>query len=195
MDGRKGAVEVVYLEERLPEGEGPFLAEERSLLNGVAEGLKVYLDRKWLESEILEISDREQRRIGQDLHDGLSQHLRGIAYLSHVLQKDLAQESLPGAKDPFQHRAIFHWSEPPERLVEGEAFEITVEGEMGGSNPGRHMCWETFRVEGATHECVGDFTVEGVPASSGKGLWMSVAVGQYMPEINATGTKVPPPGG
>ena len=99
MDGRKGAVEVVYLEERLPEVEGPFLAEERSLLNGVAEGLKVYLDRKWLESEILEISDREQSRIGQDLHDGLSQHLRGIAYLSHVLQKDLAQESLPEAKD------------------------------------------------------------------------------------------------
>ena len=98
-DGRKGAVEVVYLEERPPEAEGPFVAEERSLLNGVAEGLKVYLDRKWLESEILEISDREQRRIGQDLHDGLSQHLRGIAYLSHVLQKDLAQESLPEAKD------------------------------------------------------------------------------------------------
>jgi len=99
MDGRKGAVEVVYLEERPPEAEGPFVAEERSLLNGVAEGLKVYLDRKWLESEILEISDREQRRIGQDLHDGLSQQLRGIAYLSHVLQKDLAQEALPEAKD------------------------------------------------------------------------------------------------
>ena len=28
-------------------------------------------ERKQLEKEILEISDREQRRIGQDLHDGL----------------------------------------------------------------------------------------------------------------------------
>jgi signal transduction histidine kinase len=57
------------------------------------------LDRKHLESEILEISEREQRRIGQDLHDGLSQRLRGIAYLSHVLAEDLAQKSLSGAKD------------------------------------------------------------------------------------------------
>src|SRR5438445_10233504 len=99
MDGRKGAVEVVYLEERPPEAEGPFVAEERSLLNGVAEGLKVYLDRKWLESEILEISEREQRRIGQDLHDGLSQQLRGIAYISHVLHERLAKEGRPEAAD------------------------------------------------------------------------------------------------
>jgi signal transduction histidine kinase len=99
MDGRKGTVEVVYLEERPPAVEGPFLADERRLINGVVEGLKAYLDRKWLESEILEISDREQRRIGQDLHDGLTQQLRGIAYLSHVLQKDLAEKAFPAAKD------------------------------------------------------------------------------------------------
>jgi PAS domain S-box-containing protein len=98
-DGRKGAVEVVYLAERPPEVEGPFLTEERNLIDAVAENLKVYLDRKHLESEILEISEREQRRIGQDLHDGLSQHLRGIAYLSHVLAEDLAQKSLSEAKD------------------------------------------------------------------------------------------------
>lgn len=98
-DGRKGAVEVVYLAKRPVEAEGPFSAEERNLIDAVAENLKVYLDRKHLESEILEISEREQRRIGQDLHDGLSQRLRGIAYLSHVLAEELVQKSLPAARD------------------------------------------------------------------------------------------------
>jgi PAS domain S-box-containing protein len=47
-------------------------------------------DRKRLEREILEISEREQRRIGQDLHDGLGQHLAGIELMSQVLEQRLA---------------------------------------------------------------------------------------------------------
>lgn len=47
-------------------------------------------DRKRLEKEILEISEREQRRIGQDLHDGLCQQLTGIAFLVQALQQKLA---------------------------------------------------------------------------------------------------------
>ena len=35
-----------------------------------------------LEGEILAISDREQRRIGQDLHDSLCQHLTAIAFMA-----------------------------------------------------------------------------------------------------------------
>ncbi len=38
-------------------------------------------DRRALEREILEISNREQRRIGSDLHDGLGQELTGIALM------------------------------------------------------------------------------------------------------------------
>lgn len=46
-------------------------------------------ERKRLEKEILEISDREQRRIGQDLHDDLCQHLAGIGLMSEVLEQKL----------------------------------------------------------------------------------------------------------
>ena len=46
-------------------------------------------ERKRLEREILEISEREQRRIGQDLHDGLCQHLAGIELMSQVLEQKL----------------------------------------------------------------------------------------------------------
>jgi len=38
-------------------------------------------ERRALEREILEVSNREQRRIGSDLHDGLGQELTGIALL------------------------------------------------------------------------------------------------------------------
>jgi len=47
-------------------------------------------ERKRLEREVLEISDREQRRIGQDLHDDLCQHLAGIGLMSEVLEQKLA---------------------------------------------------------------------------------------------------------
>ncbi len=48
-------------------------------------------ERKRMESALLEISGREQRQIGQDLHDGLGQHLTGIAFMSKVLEQQLAE--------------------------------------------------------------------------------------------------------
>ncbi|HUA68158.1 MAG TPA: PAS domain S-box protein [Candidatus Saccharimonadales bacterium] len=54
-------------------------------------------ERKQLEKEILEISEREQRRIGQDLHDGLCQHLAGIELMSQVLEQKLAGRSKAAA--------------------------------------------------------------------------------------------------
>jgi PAS domain S-box-containing protein len=49
-------------------------------------------ERKRLEREILEISNREQRRIGHDLHDGVCQQLAGIAFLTSTLAEELAEE-------------------------------------------------------------------------------------------------------
>jgi two-component system, LuxR family, sensor kinase FixL len=43
-----------------------------------------------LEREILAISEREQRRLGHDLHDDLCQQLAGIEFLSQRLARDLA---------------------------------------------------------------------------------------------------------
>jgi two-component system CheB/CheR fusion protein len=49
-------------------------------------------ERKRLEKEILEVSNREQRRIGHDLHDGVCQQLAGIAYLTDILADRLEGE-------------------------------------------------------------------------------------------------------
>jgi signal transduction histidine kinase len=47
-----------------------------------------------LEHEIIGISEREQRRIGQDLHDGLCQFLAGIGCAAASLKGDLAKMNL-----------------------------------------------------------------------------------------------------
>jgi PAS domain S-box-containing protein len=46
-------------------------------------------ERKHLEREILQVTDREQRRIGVDLHDGLGTHLTGIAMMARGLARNL----------------------------------------------------------------------------------------------------------
>ena len=51
--------------------------------------------RKELEQEILEISNREQRRLGSDLHDGLGQELTGLSLLLKGLEMQFAREA-PG---------------------------------------------------------------------------------------------------
>ena len=56
-------------------------------------------ERQRLEKEILKVSEREQRRIGHDLHDNLCQHLTATALAGQVLGERLAAKSLPEAAD------------------------------------------------------------------------------------------------
>lgn len=60
-----------------------------------AELTKEIQERTRLQKELLEIAEREQRRIGYDLHDGLCQHLTGTALAVHVLGQKLMSKSLP----------------------------------------------------------------------------------------------------
>ena len=66
----------------------------------VSSAIRDISDRKRLEKTILEISEREQRRIGQDLHDGLGQHLTGIAFMTKVQEQKLAERQIPEALMP-----------------------------------------------------------------------------------------------
>ena len=62
----------------------------------IASGVDI-TDRRRLEQEILDISDREQQRIGQDMHDGLGQQITASALLSNMLQTSLKEKGLPEA--------------------------------------------------------------------------------------------------
>jgi len=55
--------------------------------------------QKEMEKTVLEISALERRRVGHDLHDGLGQHLAGLAFKAKVLEQDLAAQPSPLAKD------------------------------------------------------------------------------------------------
>ncbi|MGA1871536.1 MAG: PAS domain S-box protein [bacterium] len=50
-----------------------------------------------LEGELLDISRREQERIGHDLHDVLGQEFTGISCMAKVLEQNLTEKSLPEA--------------------------------------------------------------------------------------------------
>lgn len=66
-----------------------------AVLNDVSE-------RKVLEREILEVSNREQHRIGNDLHDGLGQELTGVALMLRALATRIRREhpeALPEVDD------------------------------------------------------------------------------------------------
>ncbi len=53
-NGKKGEIEIFYIKEKPPEVEGPFLAEERNLINSLAEMLRIYLDRKRAEEALID---------------------------------------------------------------------------------------------------------------------------------------------
>jgi PAS domain S-box-containing protein len=69
--------------------------EERTAeLSRANEELRGLIDmRRQLEEEILRISEHEQRRIGQDLHDDLGQQLAGAWMMSGVLERNLTKRS------------------------------------------------------------------------------------------------------
>lgn len=50
-----------------------------------------------IEGEILAISERERSQIGQELHDGLCQHLGGVALLARTLANALTKAQRPEA--------------------------------------------------------------------------------------------------
>ena len=64
-----------------------FTLQGRQMAYGVVRDITRRVE---LEREIVAISEREQRRLGQDLHDDLCQQLAGIEFLSQGLASDLA---------------------------------------------------------------------------------------------------------
>ena len=84
---------------------------------------------KELEKEILEISDRERQRLGQDLHDGLCQHLAGIELMSQVLEQKLAPKSKADAARVADIAKHVRDAISQTRLLARGLFPVTLESE------------------------------------------------------------------
>lgn len=79
---RAGRIEVGYLEERPALDEGPFLKEERNLIDAVAERLSRIIEAKRTEEhvrvlsrELIKAQECERQRIARELHDNVAQEL------------------------------------------------------------------------------------------------------------------------
>ena len=73
-----------------------FTNDDIHFLQSLANVLAAAIERRELEEELLNISSNEQRRIGQDLHDGLCQHLAGVEFKTAALAKQLAHDRVKG---------------------------------------------------------------------------------------------------
>lgn len=104
-------------------------------------------DRRRLERQILEISEREQRRIGRDLHDSLASHLSGIAMLGRSLAAD-ARTGRPISADDLEEIAALarNGAEQARALAQGlSPFELDPEG-LGSALT--HLASSTSRLTG-----------------------------------------------
>lgn len=63
-------------------------------------------ERERLEKELLDISEREQRRIGHDLHDNFCQHLISTAMAIQILREKLNAKTAPEADDAEKAGAL-----------------------------------------------------------------------------------------
>jgi PAS domain S-box-containing protein len=63
-------------------------------------------ERKQLESEIIEIANRERRRLGADLHDGIGQELTGISLMLRGLAKRTGAAAFDDARELDHQRNL-----------------------------------------------------------------------------------------
>ena len=84
-------------------------------------------ERKRLEKEILEISNREQQRIGHDLHDGVCQQLAGIAYRVDILADQLQEKKFPEASEAERIGSLVNDAITQTRSVARGLFPVHLE--------------------------------------------------------------------
>jgi signal transduction histidine kinase len=72
---------------------------EDGRITGVRGILIDVTEQRRLENEMLDASASEQRRIGQDLHDGLGQELAAVAFMARTLEQKLAANSPEEARE------------------------------------------------------------------------------------------------
>lgn len=86
-------------------------------------------ERKRLEHEILQISNREQRRIGHDLHDGVCQQLAAIAYRVDILADQLQERQLEESQEAGRIGTLLGEAMVQARTVARGLFPVRLEEE------------------------------------------------------------------
>lgn len=72
---------------------------DRRVDQRTAELKREMMERRRLDREIVQVADRERRRLGHDLHDRLGQHLIGTVIAAQAIKEKLEKRSAPEAAD------------------------------------------------------------------------------------------------
>jgi signal transduction histidine kinase len=86
-------------------------------------------ERKKLEKSLLDLTEREQRKFGHDLHDGLGQRLTGLEMLSHALAEDIKSQAPPLAKRAERLNRELRETVTQARLLSHSLAPVPLEGE------------------------------------------------------------------
>lgn len=99
----EGAIHALnaHLEERVAERTAQLDVVNRELRHEIAE-------RQRLQNQLLEVSERQQRQLGESLHDLLGQQLTGLSLMATVLEQELQREGHPGAEVVVQLGAMLN---------------------------------------------------------------------------------------
>ncbi|MEQ1858298.1 MAG: sensor histidine kinase [Chthoniobacteraceae bacterium] len=81
-----------------------------------------------LEEEIVRVTEREQQRIGRDLHDGLCQYLAAVGISAKSLADDLAHESAPHAKEAREIEGLLKEAVSQARSLARGIFPVQMDG-------------------------------------------------------------------
>ncbi|OGR79367.1 MAG: hypothetical protein A2X32_01600 [Elusimicrobia bacterium GWC2_64_44] len=86
-----GRIEVYYLKKMPPEAEGPFLAEERNLINSLADMLRVYFERRLASKALLDAHNDLERRVKERTAE---LEKLNAALKSEVRERELRQKEI-----------------------------------------------------------------------------------------------------
>ena len=139
-DGAKGGLDVVYLQDRPPSAEGPFLREERHLIDSLADMLTAALDKRTADTALRESEDhvrsaRDRARLLLEITNAVISELDLRRLLNAVSQ--LLKEKIP-----HHFASIGLWDEQEERLrrhalVHTSNHSLVEEGRLVGvGSPG-----------------------------------------------------------
>jgi PAS domain S-box-containing protein len=102
-------------------------------------------ERKKMEKALLEIEEREQQRIGYELHDGLGQMLMGITLKSQNLESQLKEKSIPEAEDVSRITFLLEKTKEQLRLLMKGMLPVEMNVE-GLSAALEELAWNTKEI-------------------------------------------------
>jgi signal transduction histidine kinase len=105
------------------------MIDEPASPDGIIYVISDITSRRQVDLLLADATERERRRIGQDLHDGLGQHLVGTSIAASMLQQRLSVKGLPEAADAAVVASLLQSALTESRNLARGLFPVKLEEE------------------------------------------------------------------